>query len=431
MPPPVRADFLFPERLHHVDYLQQHPVSSFRFGDWFCNDATLRRVVEYNRDTTEVAVRNGRETLSEDGIALLAELPKLQVIDIPDCPGFTEASVRLIIKCVPGLVQLNLSNCELVDDAVVAQLALNARQLRQLSLRNCTRVSDMGFKTFGERPPHYQTIADLDLSGCSRLTDKGLLALLRGTRGLAKLALAGLRQLTDLGLMGFTSATGSGTNPALRELDLSGTLVDASGFAWLASGVPDLEVLRLADCEKVGSHVLELLGEHVHGLVELDLTNCAGVMDRGIIGLGPQPELDKLVLTNCAELTDAAFEALAVNAPRLRYLSTAGLNRVSDGCLVAVGAKLRLEYFNFGGAAANANVGVRSFYGAPRISDMGARSFVVGGGAQLRYLSLAGLTRLKDPSVGELAKHCPHLVSLILNGCTGITDKPFKELFKR
>lgn len=114
-----------------------------------------------------------------------------------------------------------------------------------------------------------------------------------------------------------------------------------------------------------------------------------------------------------------------------RWLSTVGLNRISDGTLIALGAKSRLEYLNFGGSSGTANIGMRSFYGAPRISDVGACSYIGGGGESLRFLSFAGLNRLKDSAIYTMAKHCAQLVNLNLSGCANLTDKPFKELFKR
>jgi len=429
--PPIRRDFFLPESLHHIDFLQRHSISKFDFEHWFFNDDVLMRIVEMNPETTEIVVHNGRQSISESAIMTLSALKKLQKLSIPDCRGFTQTSIKLLVRKLPNLHYLNLSNCVMVDDAALAALATQARQLQHLNLHNCTQITDMGFKSLGERPRSFKPITELDLSGCSGLTDKGFLALLQGTRGLVKLNLSGLHALTDLGMMGFSSASGAGTNVLLRELDLSQTHIDAAGFAWIAPGVPDLQVLNLADCDRVGSQVLELVGEYVHSLTTLNLTNCAGVSDAGIAGLGPQPQLDKLILTNCAELTDRAFESLALHAPRLRYLTMAGLNRVSDGCLIALGAKTRLEYFNFGGTAGSANIGVRSFYGAPRISDVGACSYIVGGGASLRYLSFAGMNRLKDSTVLTLAKQCPNLVNLIVSGCANLTDKPFKELFKR
>jgi hypothetical protein len=343
--PSIRRDFYLPETMHFLDFLKKHRISRFasEFEHWFYSDEVLARIVAWNPDTTELVVRNGREHVSEAAVSALAALGKLEVLSIPDCRGFTEASIKAIIKRVPNLSRLNLSGCELVDDGALAVLALKARQLQHLSLRGCRLITDMGFKTLGERPPAYKPLLELDLSGCTGLTDKGLLALLRGTRHLVKLSLAGLTGLSDLGMMGFTSAMGSGTNPGLESLDLSGTRLDAAGFAWIAPGVPALKELLLDDCPRVGRQVLELIGEHVHGLVTLSVANCPGVVDAAVAALGPQPELDKLVLTNCVELTDAAFDALALNAPRLRYLTTAGLNRVSDGALIALGAKTRLE----------------------------------------------------------------------------------------
>jgi hypothetical protein len=343
--PSIPRDFFLPEAVHFLDFLKKHRISRFasEFEHWFYSDEVLARIVAWNPDTTELVVRNGREHISEAAISALAALSKLEVLDIPDCRGFTEASIKAVIKRVPNLTRLNLSGCELVDDGALTVLALKTRQLQHLSLHGCRLITDMGFKTLGERPPVYKPLLELDLSGCTGLTDKGLLALLRGTRHLVKLSLAGLTGLSDLGMMGFTSATGSGTNPGLESLDLSGTRLDAAGFAWIAPGVPGLKELLLDDCPRVGRQVLELIGEHVHGLVTLSLANCPGVVDAAVVALGPQPELDKLVLTNCAELTDAAFDALALNAPRLRYLTTAGLNRISDGALIALGAKTRLE----------------------------------------------------------------------------------------
>ena len=79
---------------------------------------------------------------------------------------------------------------------------------------------------------------------------------------------------------------------------------------------------------------------HLRGVHTLNIRECHRITDAALSHVSG---IRTLNINGCRQLTDAAFDALALNAPRLRSLTTAGLNRISDGALIALGAKTRLE----------------------------------------------------------------------------------------
>ena len=157
------------------------------------------------------------------------------------------------------------------------------------------------------------------------------------------------------------------------------------------------------------------------------------ITNKGIQSIGQQPNLRVLNITNCLQLTDEAFTSICINFPNLKNLYLEGITRISNMALCAVGGKLQLELIHQAGRSGSGggNIGKRSFYGAPRISDVALIALAMGStGATLTELCLAGLARVTDASMSAIASNCRLLRVFSVAGCASITDNGVAALAK-
>ena len=100
-------------------------------------------------------------------------------------------------KHCPRLRSLRLSECKQVSDVGILQLSNHCTGLETLDLSRSElafKITDVSLLALGER---CHELTDLNLSGCTFLTDAGLDWLAGGCTSLTSLDLSGLFKLTD------------------------------------------------------------------------------------------------------------------------------------------------------------------------------------------------------------------------------------------
>jgi hypothetical protein len=98
------------------------------------------------------------------------------------------------LRVGPYILNLDLGGCSLLTDEGLTHLA-GLTALESLMLSRCERVTDQGLKCLSG----LTGLKILSLNGCKRLTDSGL-ASLHGLAALQSLYLVGCEGLTDIGL---------------------------------------------------------------------------------------------------------------------------------------------------------------------------------------------------------------------------------------
>lgn len=202
-----------------------------------------------------------------------------------------------VISTLTNLKRLDLEEAKIGD----AQMAYVARlvNLRELNLSG-TAIADAGVAYLR----NLVALQKLDL-GRTKITDKGLLSL----RSLVNLEILNLKgtEITDAGTsvlpkfthlkelylastkVGDTTADYVGQITSLRTLTLRETSVTTAGMSLLAR-LKNLEVLNLSDCSGVNDEGLVFIGE-ITSLRELDLGKSFGAAiadSRGVIHLNPR-----------------------------------------------------------------------------------------------------------------------------------------------
>ena len=117
----------------------------------------------------------------------------LVVLNLSFCTTLTDKAVEHFTKACVKLENINLSGCVLLTDDAVLYIALNCSHVQALGLGHCKRLTDRCICTLAD----YLWLEDLDISGCSRLTDDGLEVLSMEFTGMAVLNISSCGKLTD------------------------------------------------------------------------------------------------------------------------------------------------------------------------------------------------------------------------------------------
>ncbi|XP_076428169.1 F-box/LRR-repeat protein 4 isoform X4 [Peromyscus maniculatus bairdii] len=266
---------------------------------------------------------------------------------------------------------LDLSGTGLPPEALQALGQVTGLQLEELSLHSCRDLSSEAVATLCHQQPG---ITSLDLSGCSELTDRALLAVSRGLQHLRHLSLRKLQRLTDAGC----AALG-----ALQEL----------------------QSLDMAECCLVsGRELAKVLGS-VHraplALTSLRLAYCSSLKDASVLSMIPAlgPNLKVLDLSSCVALTNQTVQAICTYLVHLSVLRLAWCKELQDWGLL----------------------GLKEPSEEPMLSPQVLQF------PQLRQLSLSLLPALTDMGLVAVARGCPSLERLALSHCSHLSDEGWAQ----
>ena len=223
-----------PERVLYSDYFGTRPLSSVDTLGYVVNTKVeTKRIATFCGLSLERLRIRDSETLDDEGFKNLSENKKIVSLILENCPSLTSVSLDISRRSHSLLNELHLDGCDGVDNEGIGLVISSLRRLETLVIRGNPRISDLGMKKIGERNRKYKPIRDLTLCDLPKVTDKGMLAMLRGTTRLERLSLIFLRHVTDLSFMGLVSAVGAPACPKLRHIvvnDLMG--LTASGVQW-------------------------------------------------------------------------------------------------------------------------------------------------------------------------------------------------------
>jgi internalin A len=225
------------------------------------------------------------------------------LMGLKDLRLFTISSPKVTgpgLECLEGMKGLDTLTitCPNVTEAGLAHLAgLTELETLRLAGRGrttgpaVTPVTDAALEPLGR----LTRLGELDLSGCTGVTDRGATLLARNHPRLQTLRLTGTG-ITDAGLAHLAGLD------ELRLLQLDGTKITDAGLAHLRGRLPNLKALLLH-----GTAVTDAGLAHLRGmrLRSLNLQETA-VTDAGLEHLGGQTELVTLGLTK-TRVTDAGL----------------------------------------------------------------------------------------------------------------------------
>lgn len=128
----------------------------------------------------------------------LTRYKTLTIIDLSNCNQLKDDDLSIILRGLDSLNQIMLSGCKKISESGFLELAKNLRRLIKLNVSH-TDISDTALV---EIISSCHNLTDLDISGCTQLTEKGILAAIKNGFSLQHLNITHcdipLRQIRDI-----------------------------------------------------------------------------------------------------------------------------------------------------------------------------------------------------------------------------------------
>ncbi|CAM9373052.1 unnamed protein product [Pylaiella littoralis] len=371
--------------------------------------------------------------LTDDGVKALAgpfpdqsaSLNRLEEFSVSGCSFLTNESAYCLLRAFGKLLSVDVSGTAITDDGV--QLLLGASKvLRSLGLRDLPGLTDRGLAAILQCIKRRRKLQSLQLCRSLRFTDGGLLALLSAGGILRELDIHGCSQLSELCLMGLQRATFTSTN--LKSLDVQGMAIADIAFSWVAEGCKALESLNISRCPLLTDLALEYLargsGEAAKPtpLRVLNIAGVGGFTDEGMSVLMPRsgPTLEDITLDGATSLGDGTVRSIARHCPGLTSLSMVELTRTSDRSLRDLGRRCPL--LRLLDSSSDINLLETSHRTrVPKLGGDGVRELSLGTPC-LAVLRLNGACKITDDSLVAVGANCPHLEELSIRSCNLVTD---------
>ncbi|KAG7289302.1 hypothetical protein NEMBOFW57_005669 [Staphylotrichum longicolle] len=284
-------------------------------------------------------------------------------------------------------------------------------------------------------------IERLTLTGCTNLTDSGLIALVTNSSQLYSLDISLDPSKTDtIQHDHITEASIDAVTencPRLQGLNISGCQrISSESLARLAQRCKSIKRLKLNDCNQVQNDAVLSFAENCPNILEIDLQQCrlvgneavtalfakgralrevrlAGcdlVDDSAFLSLSPSRTFEQLRILDLSStlgITDSAIEKIIDMAPRLRNLVLQKCRNLTDAAVYAISRLGKnLHFLHMG------HCGLITDDGVKRLVSMCNR---------IRYIDLGCCVNLTDDSVTRLAT-LPKLKRIGLVKCANITD---------
>jgi hypothetical protein len=177
----------------------------------------------------------------------------------------------------------------------------------------------------------------------------------------------------------------------------------------VAEECPNLIRLDLTECRQITDLSILKIAERCPKLQSLSLMGCFDVTDTSIIAVAEGcPNLSDLDLSICKTISDASIIRLALKCPNLRNLNLSECDNVSDECILWLAAGcFKMESLNLNECNKLYDLGVAG----KNITDFSI-CCLSSTCQNLKSLNLSSCYGISDMSIGMVASNCHNLYSL-------------------
>ena len=217
--------------------------------------------------------------ITDDAIVEIAQQCRnLRRIKLNNCIGIKDKSVQALADYSEYLLEIDLDHCHQVTSPAIANLIVSCAELRELRLNMCTQLNDSCFT--GLQRDRYMNLRSLDLTGCSRITDDSVLAIVTAAPKLRTLVLAKCPNITD------------------------------RGAVQIARLGKHIHFLHLGHCNQLTDRCVGFLAKYCNRLRYIDLACCTQLTDIAVMELNSLPRLKRIGLVKCSAITPQAIYSL-------------------------------------------------------------------------------------------------------------------------
>ncbi|KAL2914794.1 hypothetical protein HK105_205725 [Polyrhizophydium stewartii] len=296
---------------------------------WQITDQGLSRIAQHAPRLRALSLSSVWD-ITEAGLETLAEgCKQLRAIELSNCRKITDRGVLALLDRCPHLDAIGLSYCKNLSDAIMDRSVWGT--VRRVNLQRCTGIFDGGFLRWRDavmatqpRLPPAQVVAlptrpsppqqQQQQQQQSAAGDESQGSTTASTASLQSEGLPAAGQVPAYGLAALTDSPVV-TFPGMR------------GVAPFA-----LEELNLSDCSFLTDQAIACIGDRCPRLRRLCLSFCCSLTERFaeplVLGCN---ELETLDASYCGSaVTDGSLQTLAAGLPQLRRLSIRGCVQVTD-----------------------------------------------------------------------------------------------------
>ncbi len=341
-------------------------------------------------------------------------------LDLSHCVGLTDATGVILQSYATSITTLNIGNTAIGDEGIRSVLE-GGPNLKHLRAQSCHSLTDSGLLHILKSIKKYKSLQLLDISGCKRCTDDGIMALLSGSDCLTELLLANSTQLSTCALLGLDRTPSMTTS--LHQLNLQGMQFHDCAMEFITAGCKNLTTLNISTCTSLTDHALETLGHACLPLQDLDISGCTGFSDAGLGKFlkNSGKTLKRLIIDRCFQAADETISATGT-CQGLCILSARDITRPTDSALrdLAGGGCKCLAEVNF--STLLNGIELTNSCHSPRFGTIGIQAIVAASSKQLVSLQIDGVFKVDDHVLRQLGTTCPALKTLSLKGLSLVTD---------
>lgn len=260
------------------------------------------------------------ECLSDRGLSYIAKYCiDLEKLEILACPCATNRGVQSVLESCLSLTWLDVRGC-LCINSICHSMITNIQsssdtffRLTYLDISDCVAVDDLGLRTLSFTCTRLET---LHMRRCSRITDVGMQHIACHCTTLRELSISDCHKVRDFSLKEIARHC-----PSLRYLSLMRCAVTDAGIKMIAKGCSNLRYLNVRSCAGVTDVGVVYVAQNCFKLRSLDVGKCL-VTNNTLSALGIHcPQLKRLSIKGCRNLTDVGIRAVVAQCCLLHYLN--------------------------------------------------------------------------------------------------------------
>ena len=381
------SETFLPKSLFYQDCLCRIYRQTINLTGFMTQNIDIRYIATSGNDTKYIQELHMMDSklLTDTMLQYIGELSSLRKLSIRDCPNleFKRSSMKAF-KSLTNLTHLSTSGCAGMNNDAIQIVMKHSPKLIFLDLSLCQQVSNQGMFSISERSAGFSKMTELDITGCDRIDDNGLLPILMKVTGLKVIRFGKLKRCT--GLM----ACHAFSRPlnVIETLDLHQIPLHFSALSYMARGCRQLVELNVSDCLAVNDTNLADIGKSCWLLESLKLRNCDSVTDDGIIRLSSYIPVENrndeqydsndtgkrcfglkiLDITGCYQITSVSIKVLAENCRELEELSMNGCHHIDSVAYAALARySQQLRSLKCCGRLIRSNVDGSNFYARPKL----------------------------------------------------------------
>ncbi|KAJ8577168.1 hypothetical protein ON010_g2043 [Phytophthora cinnamomi] len=386
--------------------------------------------IETNEDVRCIDLKDVLDISEEDMDVITKSNRFCTGLQLARCSRLSDGTMRRIAFCCSQLEELDISYCTLITDLGLAAVGKYCNRLVRLRMVHCSQIRDVGVEAIVRTNPRLEEIS---LSFCERITDRCFLTIGKSCPGLAAVEVELCVQLTNSAMKYLATML---VNPTkLRRLNLGGCRrISDEGLLEVAKVCTGLQKVNLRHCDRMTDLSVRTL---THNCLELEALNVEElealsykifVFDqegdgRGVVEKNLLLKMKTLNVTGCTGLNDLALGHLGHRSKGIESLNISACTELSDQGLLWLLDDM-LDHSIGGARLTHIDVSY-----CPGLSANGIHNVVLRC-PNIVSLNLSGCTHLRDANVIDIINACEKIVCLELAFCREISDNVLYAIAK-